>query len=216
MDIPHSLLPHGNEYVAVTGNTSNPQKALILLHGRGSSADNVMHLIDELSITNDYIVLAPQATEHQWYPERFTVPQSDNQPHLDSALDRIHSIVHFLETTYSIKTENVVLAGFSQGACLISEYLKQHPTKYKGAAVLSGGLIGTDTEVAQPGQPGLNQTPMYIGCDVADFHIPKERIVVTAETFTKMAANVDLQLFEGLGHTIHPKGLSALQHFINL
>lgn len=215
MDIPNSLLPHGDQYVAVAGNTNNPTKALVLLHGRGASADNIMHLVDELSITDDYIVLAPQAAEHVWYPQRFIVPQSDNQPHLNSALDHIHSIVCFIKNTYNIQTEDIVMAGFSQGACLVSEYLKQHPSKYKGVAVLSGGLIGSDVEVAQVGQPSMHQTPIYIGCDVADSHIPKERVVATAETLTQMEAKVDLQLYEGLGHTIHPKGLSALQEFIN-
>ncbi len=214
MNIPHSSLPHGDQNVAITGNTSDPKKAIVLIHGRGASADSIMQLADELSIPDDYIVLAPQAAEHVWYPERFIVPQADNQPSLDSALNRIHSIINFLETEYSIQTENIVLSGFSQGACLVSEYLKQHPDKYQGAAIFSGGLIGGDIEIIGGDLGDLQQTPIYIGCDVTDFHIPKERVVATKEVLTAMGATIDLQLYQGLGHTIHKDGLEALQDFI--
>lgn len=215
MQIPHSTLPHGTEPVVLAGNITNPTRALLLMHGRGASAENIMQLTSELAIPNEYIVLAPQAANHTWYPERFTVSTPENQPDLDSALNRIQTMLSFLETTFGIHSNQIIIAGFSQGACLTAEYLKRYPAVYKGVAVFSGGLIGSDIEVGTASTGDLKQTPIYIGCDVEDFHIPKERVVVTAETLTKMEANVDLQLYEGLGHTIHTKGLAALQHFIN-
>jgi len=211
MNIPSSTLPHGDEYIAIAGNTSNPEKALVLLHGRGASADSIMHLTDQLTLPDNYLVLVPQAAEHVWYPERFIVPQSDNQPYLDSALDRINSIIGFLKTEHNVSPENITLAGFSQGACLVSEYLKRYPKKYQGVAIFSGGLIGSNDEVRANSVGNLSQTPIYIGCDVEDFHIPKERVVATAEFLTAMGATVDLQLYQGLGHTIHPEGLATLQ-----
>lgn len=217
MQIPTSTLPHGNEYVAVTGNTTNPSGALILLHGRGASADSIMQLVEELSLSDEYLILAPQAAGQVWYPQRFIVPQRDNQPHLDSALDRVDSLVQQLKTEHAITSEQIVLAGFSQGACLVSEYLKQHPATFAGAAIFSGGLIGSDTEVITRSKaPGdLGNTPIYIGCDTEDFHIPKERVVVTADALAALGAAVDMKLYEGLGHAIHPEGIAALQRFLD-
>jgi predicted esterase len=216
LHINQSSVPHGDEPVVVTGNTIAPTKALLLLHGRGASAESIMHLTHELSLSDDCIVLAPQAAAHVWYPERFTVDTTLNQPHLDSALDRICTIVSFLETEYNIKPNQIVLAGFSQGACLAAEYLKQYPTTYKGAAIFSGGLIGNESESTTLGTGTLHGTPVYIGCDDKDFHIPKERVTTTAQILTTMGATVNLQLYKGLGHTIHTEGLSALQNFIDL
>lgn len=210
----NSTLPHGHESVVVTGNTKNPSRALILLHGRGASADNIMNLTDQLTLTNEYVVIAPQASEYTWYPNRFIVPQAENQPHLDSALARIKAIISYLADTHNIQTSAIVLVGFSQGACLAAEYIKRHPTRYQGVAVFSGGLIGTDDEVHEPVAGDLLLTPIYLGCDKEDFHIPKERVEQSAEIFTAMNAKTDLQLYENLGHGIHPEGIEALQKFI--
>jgi len=216
LQINQSSSPHGDEVILTEGNSTNPTKALLLLHGRGASAANILHLTSELSLPEDCIVLAPQAVECVWYPERFIVPKAENQPHLHSALDRIHSIVLFLETAYKIQPSQITIAGFSQGACLVAEYLKQHPTQFKAAAIFSGGLIGSDAEVRSISTGDLKGTPIYIGCDEADSHIPKERVTTTAHILTTMGANVDMHLYNGLGHTIHPEGISALQHFLNL
>lgn len=191
----------------VHGNTTNPTKALILLHGRGASAQDILSLTDHLNLQGDTIVLAPEANNNTWYPERFIVPQQANQPDLDSALARIHTLVTHLETVFKISTEHIALAGFSQGACLTAEYLKRHPKRYLAAAIYSGGLIGTDTEVQEQIEGSLAGTPIYIGCDEEDFHIPAARVRTTATYFTEHNAEVTLRLYTGLGHTIHPEGL---------
>lgn len=214
MQIPHSSLPHGIEPVVLAGNTTNPTRALLLVHGRGASAENIMQLTGELSIPSDYLVLAPQAANHTWYPERFTVPTSENQPDLDSALNRIQTIVSFLETEFNIHSNQIIIAGFSQGACLTAEYLKRYPAVYKGAAIFSGGLIGDDSEITTSETKDLAGTPVYMSCDVADSHIPKDRVVTSANTLTNMGADVDLRLYETLGHAIHPEGVAALQAFL--
>lgn len=214
MNIPHSSLPHGNEPVAFSGNTTDPTKALVLLHGRGASAESILQLTNHLTHLDEYVVIAPEASAHTWYPNRFIVPKEENQPHLDAALDRITAIISYLADTYNIHRSEIVLAGFSQGACLAAEYVKRHPARYRGIAVFSGGLIGTDGEVHESVSGDLLLTPIYLGCDKDDFHIPKVRVEQSAEIFTAMNARTDLKIYENLGHAIHPEGIEALQKFI--
>lgn len=206
--------PHGSEPVLHFGNTVNPSRALILLHGRGGSAEDIAGLVPHLALAPSVLVLVPQATDYTWYPKRFIEPQANNQPYLDAALDRVYTLVAFLETAYGITADQVTLAGFSQGACLTAEYLKRFPRRYLGAAVWSGGLIGdqADVTVAVPGS--LANTPVYVGCDVEDFHIPKERVEATADYLRAHGAEVTLRLYENAGHTIHEEGLQFLAHVL--
>lgn len=214
MEIRSSMPPHGNKGVQIIGNTINPTKALILLHGRGATAQDILGLADHLDLSESGIVLAPEAANNTWYPERFIMPQSANQPDLDSALGRIAALVTFLENAFQIPTEHIVLAGFSQGACLTAEYLKRNPKRYLAAAIYSGGLIGSETEVGEQVEGSLAGTPIYIGCDEEDFHIPADRVRTSATYFSEHNAEVTLRLYTSLGHTVHPDGLTFLQQVV--
>jgi predicted esterase len=162
--------------------------------------------------------LAPEAPGQTWYPYRFVVPQEDNEPALTAALETIRQTIAYVEDTFSLDTSQIFLAGFSQGACLVAEYLKRMPTHYQGVAIMSGGLIGTDEEVMSILVSGsLTQTPIYIGCDIADSYIPLERVRQTVTVLEQLGGAVSLHEYVGLGHTIHPdapafiiKRLSAL------
>lgn len=211
MKIPHSRAPHGEERVISDGNTADPTSALILLHGRGGSATDIMGIVPPLDPPTNLLVLAPQGAECTWYPERFVVPQQSNQPYLDDAIDRVETLISFLEQQYHLGTDRIALAGFSQGACVVAEYLKRHPRKYLAAAIWSGGLIGTDSEVRADVPGSLADTPIYLGCDEADFHIPLERVKQTAEYLTQHDGAVSLHVYRDLGHRIHPEGLTFLQ-----
>lgn len=215
MQIPHSAPPHGDESVLTVGNTTSPTKALILLHGRGATAHDIMCITARFAIPEDVLVLAPQAAHNSWYPERFIMSQSANQPNLNSALERITTLVSFLATEFKIPTHNIALAGFSQGACLVAEYVKRHPMRYLGVAIFSGGLIGDELEVLNSVGGSMDGTPTYLGCDEEDFHIPAERVRATATYFAEHSAEVTLRLYSGIGHTIHGEGLEFLQGTLN-
>lgn len=216
LQINASSEPHGHEAVLPLGNTHNPTQALLLLHGRGASAEDIMQIAtNSLAVSQEYIVLAPQAAGSTWYPNRFIAPKQDNQPQLHSALDKIQAMISFLSAEYNIAEDKIVLAGFSQGACLVAEYLKQFPLRYKGAAIFSGGLIGSDAEISESIQGDLYATPVYLGCDVEDAHIPENRVVNSARLLTQLGASVDLQLYEHLGHSVHPEGVATLQKYLD-
>lgn len=215
MHVPDSQRPHGTEPVLVSPAPSTPRSALILLHGRGASAESISALTTHLALPSDTLVLAPQAANSTWYPYRFIEPQSANQPELDSALARISSLLTHLGKVASLAPEQIVIAGFSQGACLTAEFLKRHPQRYQGAAIMSGGLIGTDAEALVDISGNLTDTPIYIGCDDTDHHIPLERVKATSDYLTQHGGAVSEHIYINLGHTIHADAITFLNEVLN-
>lgn len=203
--------PHEDVEVLLRGNVENPTRALLLFHGRGASAENILGLTRKIEVGPDVLVCAPQANGGSWYPLPFTVSRSENEPYLKSALHLVEDLITYCDREYRIGPASVVLAGFSQGACLVSQYAASHPTRYAGICVFSGGLIGADTEIAHDAWTGsLDDTRIYIGCDEDDPFIPAQRVQTTAAVLQSMDASVTSSLYTELGHTIHPEGIAFL------
>lgn len=176
-------------------------KALVLLHGRGASAQSILPLADALDAT-DFAVLAPQASGGQWYPQRFTALRERNEPYLSQALAGLESLLTDVKNA-GIASENIIIGGFSQGACLAAEFVASHPQRYGGLLVFSGGLIGAGTSVAADDYGGsLDATPIFIGCSDVDPHIPLERVNETISVLGQLGAEVDAQIYPNMAHTI--------------
>lgn len=191
--------------------------AVVMLHGRGSSADDILSLARYLR-TEGVAFLAPQAQANTWYPHRFIVPRANNEPWLSSALNRVGGVLKTVSES-SIPPEKTLLLGFSQGACLAVEYAALNPQRYGGVAVLSGGLIGEEG-VPLPHadhQPAdaLAGTPVFMGCSDVDFHIPVERVHESAQVLARMGAQVDKRIYHGMGHTINEDEIMAVQALIS-
>src|SRR5688500_6453531 len=115
-------------------------KALIMLHGRGATAEDILSMSSHLNV-KDYSLIAPQATNNTWYPFSFLMPPAQNEPWLSSALSLLKDVVTELNNK-GLASENIYFTGFSQGACLTLEYVTRNATKYGGIAAFTGGLIG--------------------------------------------------------------------------
>jgi predicted esterase len=199
--------PHADEPILSAGPA--PQDAagtLILIHGRGADAESILSLHAELDLEN-IAAIAPQAAANTWYPYSFLAPIESNQPYLDSALRRIETIVTDL-ITRGIPSERIAIAGFSQGACLTTEFAARNPRRYGGVIGLTGGLIGP------PGTPRdytgrLDGTPVFLGSGDPDPHIPFERVIETRDTFERMGAIVDTRRYPGMPHTINHDEIEA-------
>jgi phospholipase/carboxylesterase len=193
--------PHNPQPVYSAGAAIDKAKAaMIMVHGRGASAEDILGIAAELPNPN-FIFLAPQAAGAQWYPNRFIVPTRQNQPWLDSALAKVDSLVTQV-TSAGIPANRVFLLGFSQGACLALEYGARHPQRYGGLIGLSGGLIGADDEPRND-SGSLGDTPVFLGCSDVDFHIPAYRVEKTAEVLKSLGGNVTIRLYPGMGHTVN-------------
>jgi predicted esterase len=174
--------------------------AVIMLHGRGASAESILSLAPELDTTG-LALLAPQATGGQWYPYSFLAPLAQNEPYLASALGTVGDLLALVERN-GVPAERVVLLGFSQGACLASEFMARNARRYGGLIAFSGGLIGPPgTPRDYPGD--LAGTPVFLGCSDVDSHIPKERVLESEQVLRHMGAAVTAKLYPGMGHTIN-------------
>jgi predicted esterase len=180
--------------------------ALILIHGRGATAESILELADFLPHP-DLAYLAPQAANHTWYPYSFLSPVEQNEPYLSSALRRVAEVVDAVEAA-GIAPERIFLGGFSQGACLASEFTARNARRYGGLLLFSGGLIGPEgTSRAYGGS--LAGTPVFLGCSDVDPHIPLARVRETAEVLEQLGGRVDLRVYPRMDHTINRDELDA-------
>ena len=179
---------------------------LIFVHGRGATAESILSLADYLPHPA-MAYLAPQAAGNTWYPYSFLAPMEQNEPYLSSALARLGALLAEVERA-GISPERVVLAGFSQGACLASEFVARHAQRYGGLMAFSGGLIGPPgTPREYPGT--LDGTPVFLGCSDVDPHIPLARVNETADVLARLGAVVDKRIYPRLGHTINQDEIDA-------
>jgi phospholipase/carboxylesterase len=115
--------------------------AVILLHGRGGSAEDILPLATDPYLPQ-LVYLAPQAAGNSWYPNSFLAPRGQNEPWLTSALGKVETTVQ-MAIDAGISADRIVIAGFSQGACLATEFVASRPQRYAGLIAFSGGLIGS-------------------------------------------------------------------------
>jgi predicted esterase len=200
-------IAHGQRVLQAGESLASARAAMILLHGRGATAGDIMTIASEVQHPG-FAYLAPQAANNAWYPHPFTAPIESNEPYLSSALDMLTALLNrVLET---VPAERVVLLGFSQGACLTLEFTARNARRYGAAVGLSGGLIGPDgTPRDYPGQ--FDATPVFLGCSDVDPHIPKERVLETGEVFKRMGATVSVRLYPGMPHTVSEDELTVVR-----
>lgn len=173
---------------------------LIMLHGRGASAEDILSLATYLKV-QDFSLLAPQATNHTWYPYSFMAPPQQNEPWLSSSLDLLKEVVDELQGK-GIPAHHIYFAGFSQGACLTLEFVARHATRYGGVVAFTGGLIG-DTIYPGNYRGDFDHTPVFIGTSNPDPHVPVDRVQASANILKTMGADVTVKVYNGMGHTIN-------------
>jgi phospholipase/carboxylesterase len=193
MDGPHQ----GQPLVTAGTPLDEATAAVVLVHGRGATARSIVRMAESFHRPG-VAYLAPQANRNTWYPNPFTAPVESNEPGRTSGLRAIADAVD----EAGMPTERVMLLGFSQGACLASEFVARNPTRYGGLAALSGGLIGETIDPADY-EGDLDGTPAFFGCSDVDPHIPAERVHASADVFERLGADVTKRLYPGMGHTIN-------------
>jgi phospholipase/carboxylesterase len=175
-------------------------KVLIMLHGRGADARDILSLSSELHV-QDFTLLAPQAKNNSWYPYSFLAPPFQNEPWLSSALTLLKEITSDLKNK-GVSSEKIYFLGFSQGACLTLEFVARNAGKFGGVIAFTGGLIG-DKIYAENYTGNFEHTPIFIGSSDPDPHVPVERVDATVNIFKGMNAMVTEKIYKNMGHTIN-------------
>ena len=192
--------PHQGEQIYTAGQPlDQANAAMLLVHGRGATAASILELANEL-YHPEYTYLAPQAAGNKWYPYSFLAPLTQNEPWLSSGIQALRDLVAKVEET-GIPSERIVLTGFSQGACLASEFVARHTRRYGGLLLFSGGLIGPPN-TPRDYEGSLAGTPAFLSCSDIDPHIPLELVEETAIALNDLGAAVNQQIYPGMGHTI--------------
>ncbi|MDQ4141537.1 MAG: dienelactone hydrolase family protein [Bacteroidota bacterium] len=174
-------------------------KALILVHGRGATAESILSLQEYLNVA-DFSLFAPQATNHSWYPYSFMAPVEQNQPALDSALALLNDIVENIKKQ-GVSSKAIYLMGFSQGACLTAEFATRRAQPYGGLILFTGGLIGQQLNT-QNYTGNFEGTPVLITTGDPDLHVPVTRVNETEKVLEEKGATVTKKIYKGRPHTI--------------
>jgi phospholipase/carboxylesterase len=195
------------------GKTVSPAKKLIImLHGRGAMAEDIAHALQGVLKIDDFAILAPQATNYTWYPYSFLAPPPQNEPWLTSALELIRFTTN-IGTSNGVPHANIFFAGFSQGACLMLEYVTRNAERYGGVFAFSGGLIG-DKIYPSNYKGEFGGTPVFLGCSDVDPHIPVQRVYATENLLKDRGANVTTRIYPGMGHTINEDEIAVVNSMI--
>lgn len=221
--------PHGEADIVTAGTTlDDASTAVIAIHGRGATARSIVQLVEQAvqrrsasdadSTAAEPAILAPQATRNTWYPNSFLAPIDANEPHLTSALDLVGRVVD--RAADAVGRERVLLLGFSQGACLSSEFVARNPTRYGGLAALSGGRIGPEgiewdeNGALADAEGDLDGTPAFLGCSDTDPHIPEERVHGTAESLAALGGDPTVEIYPGMAHTVNEDELDRVGNLL--
>jgi phospholipase/carboxylesterase len=187
------------------------KKALILLHGRGAPAEDILGLATHLEV-KDFALIAPQAANYTWYPYSFLAPPKQNEPWLTSALSLVGTIVEDIKKA-GVAEENIFFGGFSQGACLTLEYVTRNARRWGGVVAFTGGLIG-DNLYPENYKGDFLGTPVFIGSSDPDPHIPVQRVHETVRMLKGMNASVQDKIYANMGHTISKEEISLANRWV--
>ncbi|MBB6644862.1 alpha/beta hydrolase [Halobellus ruber] len=204
--------PHDGQPIRTAGAAlDEANAAVVLVHGRGARADGMLRFAREFGREGLHYA-APQAQRGTWYPNSFLAPVGRNQPHLDSALAHVGRAVEHARSG-GLPPEKVLLVGFSQGACLVSEFVARDPQRYAGLVLLSGGLIGAEgTDFDYDGD--VSGMPFFLGVSDDDPHIPVSRAEETVEVFERLGADVRFDEYHGRGHGIFEEEIDYLRELV--
>lgn len=179
-------------------NGADPDQAkywVLLLHGRGAGADDILGLSMEFEPHPDVCWLAPEANGLEWYPGKIGHPRRSNEPFLTVSLESLRGLIE------KFPSERLIIGGFSQGACLVSEFLTREPKRYGGAWIFSGGFLGVPEDKPELGGD-LAGTPVVISGSEHDPHIPLARMKETEAAVGSLGAEVSSLFYPGSTHTV--------------
>lgn len=204
--------PHDGEPVTEAGAPLGTSPVVVVLvHGRGAGPANILDLAARF-LRPDLTYLAPAAAGRSWYPHSFLADRDRNEPGLSSALGVLADLVTRAEGA-GVPRRQIVLAGFSQGACLAAEFAVRHAGRYGGVVVYSGGVIGPPGTVWDD-TGRFDGTPMFFGCSDVDGHVPEARVNESAALCTRMGAEVTRRIYPGMGHLVNDDEIAWTQRLL--
>jgi len=190
-----------------------------MVHGRGAGPENILDLVPSLGHAG-VTYLAPAAANRTWYPYSFMADIAKNEPYLSSGLSVLAALVSEVERA-GIVRDHIVMLGFSQGACLTTEFAIRHASRFGGIVAFSGGAIGPpgtnwdEWGVGSGARGGFDRTPIFFGCSDVDAHVPADRVRESADVCARMGADVTTRIYPGMGHLVNDDEIAWGQHLLD-
>ncbi len=205
--------PHLTKEPTVFGAPLDSAPLVVLaVHGRGQSPDYMRDLAERIGI-DDLGYLALEADGASWYPEGFLLPLEANQPHLDHAVEAVlHHLRHLIASGRSL--EEIVVFGFSQGACLLSEVLLRTGKRPAAALLHTGGYPGPEERevaLAEDTFAGMNA---YFACAQEDAWVPLHRAEATATAFAAAGALVKFDTYDSSVHEVNDDSIRQMRKLL--
>jgi phospholipase/carboxylesterase len=186
----------------------------VVVHGRDLDPAYMLEHLVGLLDRPEVSYLLPTAHERSWYPTGFLAPLADNEPRLSYALDRLEGLRVDLDAA-GISPAAIVWVGFSQGACLVTEYVARSPHRFGGLVSLTGGLIGPPY-VALSEPAAVQGLPAFFGTSDVDPFVPLDRVRTSARAFEAAGADVSEAVYPGAEHEIVADEVDQCRRILDL
>lgn len=189
------------------GHALESAKAIcVLTHGRGQSPEAMEeHVLARLNVPQVAFVL-PRAPTASWYDAKAVDPlNAKTVEQLAASLGILRAVVAKLPAGRPL-----IMAGFSQGACLSIEYALRFG-KWHGALVAFTGCrlgqLGDDRPTKDVA--GL---PVYVSGSDADSWIPLNAFMEAVRELGMAHARVRADVFPGRAHEVSDTEIAVLSH----
>lgn len=201
-----------NKVLAYGRPLAEAKTAMLMMHGRGASAEDILTIADALAV-DDIAYIAPQAVGNVWYPVPYSQPVAKNEPQLTNTFGLMTQLLERIRAA-GVAPERTFLLGFSQGACLSMEYAARHlanqPQRFGGVFALSGVLIENGDQ-PRDYSGSLISTPVFVGCSDVDTFFPVERVHRSVQVLQGLGAQVTERIYPGMGHTVNDDELDFVR-----
>jgi phospholipase/carboxylesterase len=191
------------------GASGSGAKALcVLVHGRGQSPEDMdSHILARLRL-RDVAIFLPRAPRGAWYDAKAVDPiTEETRGQLGDALAQLGAEIAELRRDAPLAP--LLLAGFSQGACLSIEYACVGSNPPEALFALTGCRVGTEQCARPDAVPaGL---PIYLSGSDADPWIPLEAMMAAARHLGQRGARLRADVFPGRAHHVSDAEIAMLQ-----
>ncbi|MFT3975188.1 MAG: hypothetical protein QM699_17625 [Amaricoccus sp.] len=171
----------------------------VLVHGRGQSPEEMQaHILARLDVPDVAFVL-PRAATGSWYAAKAVDPlTAETRSALAASLDALAADVAAARDAHPGRP--LLLAGFSQGACLSLEYAFSGQPTPDALAALTGCRVGVRADTRDRDlAPGL---PVYLTGSDGDSWIPVTAFAEAAVELGQGRARLRADLFPGRAHEV--------------
>ncbi|WP_338607904.1 dienelactone hydrolase family protein [Pelagibacterium nitratireducens] len=190
---------------------SDSDRVLVTVHGRDRTSDELPIGFVSHPVSRVTRILAPHANSKSWYDSRYDAPRAENADQVNVGLGKI-AAAFALAGEKGIPTSKIVLAGFSQGGCMVAEYLLSGAQRPAAAAIFTGSVL----DIAHPRQPtaGLAGMPVVLSGGDADPWLPAADLRATGTLLEALGADVRFQIFPDGDHVVRSQEMSLLGELV--